>query len=101
MYIFSMHDYRYLVEYLMEADLNQIIKSGQKLTNQHFQYFTYQILRGLKWMHSANILHRDLKPGILEFILIKKAIYWSIAIANYVFAILASLAVLTRLMAIW
>ncbi|KAJ3102558.1 Mitogen-activated protein kinase [Phlyctochytrium planicorne] len=55
----------YLVEGLMEADLNQIIKSGQPLTDQHYQYFTYQVLRGLKWMHSADILHRDLKPGNL------------------------------------
>jgi serine/threonine protein kinase len=57
----------FLVESLMEADLNQIIKSKQALTNQHFQYFLYQLLRGLKWMHSANILHRDLKPGLLFF----------------------------------
>ncbi|KAI8899554.1 kinase-like domain-containing protein [Globomyces pollinis-pini] len=55
----------YLVEGLMEADLNQILKSGQQLTSQHYQYFLYQMLRGLKWMHSANILHRDLKPGNL------------------------------------
>nr|KAJ3419037.1 Mitogen-activated protein kinase [Polyrhizophydium stewartii] len=55
----------YVVEGLMEADLNQIIKSGQQLTKQHFQYFLYQLLRGLKWMHSANIIHRDLKPGNL------------------------------------
>jgi mitogen-activated protein kinase 7 len=55
----------YIVEGLMEADLNQILKSGQQLTSQHYQYFVYQVLRGLKWMHSANILHRDLKPGNL------------------------------------
>ena len=23
----------------------------------------YQLLRGLKYIHSANVLHRDLKPG--------------------------------------
>ncbi|KAJ3295242.1 Mitogen-activated protein kinase [Rhizoclosmatium sp. JEL0117] len=55
----------YLVEGLMEADLNQIIKSGQNLTDQHYQYFIYQVLRGLKWMHSADVVHRDLKPGNL------------------------------------
>lgn len=29
------------------------------------QYFMYQLLRGLKYIHSANVLHRDLKPSNL------------------------------------
>ena len=49
----------------MEADLHQIIRSEQPLTDAHFQYFIYQICRGLKYIHSANVLHRDLKPGNL------------------------------------
>ncbi|KAI0091697.1 kinase-like domain-containing protein, partial [Irpex rosettiformis] len=49
----------------MEADLHQIIKSGQKLTIEHVQYFVYQILRGMKYIHSASVVHRDLKPGNL------------------------------------
>ncbi|KAF9124641.1 Mitogen-activated protein kinase [Linnemannia schmuckeri] len=55
----------YLVQELMEADLHQIIRSEQPLTDAHFQYFVYQICRGLKYIHSANVLHRDLKPGNL------------------------------------
>ncbi|KAI9350780.1 kinase-like domain-containing protein [Obelidium mucronatum] len=55
----------YLVQDLMEADLHQIIRSEQPLTDAHFQYFVYQICRGLKYIHSANVLHRDLKPGNL------------------------------------
>ncbi|KAJ0144537.1 Uncharacterized protein HZ326_12722 [Fusarium oxysporum f. sp. albedinis] len=56
--------YLYEVE-LMECDLAAIIRSGQPLTDAHFQSFIYQILCGLKYIHSANVLHRDLKPGNL------------------------------------
>ncbi|RKP37185.1 MAP kinase [Dimargaris cristalligena] len=55
----------YMIQELMEADLHQIIRSGQPLTDAHFQYFIFQICRGLKYIHSANVLHRDMKPGNL------------------------------------
>eukprot|EP01031_Cornospumella_fuschlensis_P041490 gene41490-50631_t len=55
----------YIVQDLMETDLHRIIYSRQPLTIDHIQYFIYQILRGLKYIHSANVLHRDLKPSNL------------------------------------
>lgn len=48
----------------METDLYKLLKT-QKLSNDHICYFLYQILRGLKYIHSANVLHRDLKPSNL------------------------------------
>lgn len=47
----------YLVTHLMGADLHSIIKS-QKLSEAHVQFLIYQILRGLKYIHSAGIIHR-------------------------------------------
>ena len=41
------------------------LSSLQRLSNDHICYFLYQILRGLKYIHSANVLHRDLKPSNL------------------------------------
>ncbi|CAN4119933.1 unnamed protein product [Withania somnifera] len=55
----------YIVYELMDTDLHQIIRSSQTLTEDHCQYFLYQLLRGLKYVHSANVLHRDLKPSNL------------------------------------
>ncbi|PIO58916.1 kinase domain protein, partial [Teladorsagia circumcincta] len=55
----------YMVMDLMETDLHQIIHSRQALVEQHFQYFLYQLLRGLKYLHSVGIVHRDLKPSNL------------------------------------
>ncbi|KAK7849396.1 mitogen-activated protein kinase 9 [Quercus suber] len=52
----------YVVFELMESDLHQVIKANDDLTPAHFQFFLYQLLRALKYIHTANVFHRDLKP---------------------------------------
>ncbi|KAJ8753675.1 hypothetical protein K2173_026351 [Erythroxylum novogranatense] len=52
----------YVVFELMESDLHQVIKANDDLTAEHYQFFLYQLLRGLKYAHTANVFHRDLKP---------------------------------------
>jgi len=53
----------YLVMEYMQSDLHKIIYSDNQLSGQHVAYIIYQILCALKYMHTANVIHRDLKPG--------------------------------------
>lgn len=54
----------YLSTNLMGTDLHNVLKT-QELSEDQIIFFTYQILRGLKYLHTANIIHRDIKPGNL------------------------------------
>lgn len=49
-----------LVMDLMDTDLARMINSGSSFTSGQVQLFVYQILRGLKALHSASVVHRDL-----------------------------------------
>jgi mitogen-activated protein kinase 1/3 len=55
----------YFVTDLMETDLHRVIYSQQDLTDDHVQYFMYQMLRGVLFIHSSSVIHRDLKPSNL------------------------------------
>ncbi|KAG8464840.1 hypothetical protein KFE25_010208 [Diacronema lutheri] len=52
----------YMYTELMDCDLHFVISSGQTLSDDHIQYFLFQLLLGLHHIHLAGVVHRDLKP---------------------------------------
>eukprot|EP00906_Rhabdomonas_costata_P001792 RCo002880 len=57
-----LHGDVYIVLDKMDLDLGQLLRTPTEIELDQRKFFVYQILRGLKCVHSAQVLHRDLKP---------------------------------------
>lgn len=53
----------FVVFELMESDLHQVIKANDDLTREHQQFFLYQLLRALKYMHTGKLIF----PGLASY----------------------------------
>lgn len=49
---------------LLETDLHAVIRANI-LEDVHKRYIIYQLLKAMKYIHSAAVIHRDLKVSYL------------------------------------
>lgn len=54
----------YLVFEHMEIDLHAVVRANI-LEEVHKRYIIYQVLKAMKYIHSGQVLHRDMKPSNL------------------------------------
>lgn len=64
----------YLVFEYMETDLHAVVRANI-LEDIHKQYVMYQLFRALKYLHTAQLLHRDIKVRFaLPYLLLRSQI---------------------------
>lgn len=69
----------YLIFEYMETDLHAVIRANI-LEEIHKSYIMYQLLKSLKYMHSAELLHRDIKVGAVSCAHVEACVMGQVAV---------------------
>ncbi|TDT72406.1 serine/threonine protein kinase [Hypnocyclicus thermotrophus] len=51
-----------ILEYIEGKSLEEILKENEDMKEKEIYHIFYQIAEGIKYLHSKNIIHKDLKP---------------------------------------
>lgn len=67
-----------VTEYCTQNLMNVIHQNADVMTTKHIKYITYEMMKGVHYMHSRGVIHRDLKP--LNLLVTEK---WDIKISDF------------------
>ena len=73
-------DELYIVMEYADTDLHRVIQSKQLLTEEHRQYFIFQILRAVEFIHKHNVIHRDLYVKLCFVLILSLSLHFSISL---------------------
>ena len=57
-----------IFNFISDTDLHNVVKRGNILKDIHKRYIMYQLFKGMHYMHSGNVIHRDQKVSFFPLL---------------------------------